>query len=111
MSLISAPLTIPPCNECAGQGSFVTGPYTEVVCEPCNGTGEGIPMCSACNAIPELVDGCEVCQCDARCEFCDTPHTADQMIWGSCLSCFDAAYTRYAAEMGEAAINGYGRAA
>ncbi len=61
---ITAPLIIPPCNECAGQGSFVTSDCTEVRCEPCSGTGEGIPICSACNAPPQLVNGLESCQCD-----------------------------------------------
>lgn len=108
---MTAPLHIPPCDECAGQGSFVTGPYTEVACEPCGGTGEGTPICSACLTTPRLVNGLETCRCDPLCEFCHAPTAPDLLLFGSCHSCFDAAYTRYAAEMGEAAVNGYGRAA
>lgn len=109
-----APLTRVSCGDCLGDGYAIAHPgdWEEAFtsCPTCSGFGE-IETCSACNTTPQLADGLEVCECDPQCEFCGAFHTADQMIWGSCLSCFDAAYTRYAAEMGEPAINGYGRAA
>ncbi len=104
-------LTRVSCGDCLGDGYAIinAGEWGEeyAACESCGGFGD-TEVCSECGAAPNENDEC---LCNARCEFCDTPHPADQMIWGSCLVCFDAAYTRYADEMGEAAVNGYGRAA
>ncbi len=109
MSLISTLLTRVSCGDCLGDGYIIanagTWSETYAACETCGGFGDA-EVCSGCGEVPDEKDACNC----VPCEFCQTPHPADQMVFGSCHSCFDAAYTRYAAEMGEAAVNGYGGA-
>jgi len=80
-------LSTPPCPECLGQATFSTGEYTEVVCTACSGTGEGIPVCSACGQTPEVKSGYEVCGCpETICEACERPGILDNAnICTSCL--------------------------
>ncbi len=58
---ITAPLTLATCSACGGDGGWVDE-QGAIMCFTCCGTGE-TEICSACNTVPEVKHGFEVCGC------------------------------------------------
>ncbi len=60
---ITTPLTLATCRDCLGDGGWVDE-QGAIMCFTCCGTGQ-LEICSACNTVPEVRGGVEVCGCQS----------------------------------------------